>query len=136
MRNAVLLAATLLTLSCRTVGVAREEGGYAQVSPTIAHEMMLDTRQIPIVDVRSAADYLGPQGHIAGAISAPLDSIEYELPELLPHLGETLIVYGDSQEEGVRGARLLAAAGFRSVVLIQGGIRRWIELGYKTVTSD
>jgi rhodanese-related sulfurtransferase len=129
----LLLAAVLA--GCNTVGISRAEGGFAQVNPSIAHQMLLDNRQIAVIDVRPTAEYEGPLGHIAGAISAPFDSIELHLPELLLYQTTTVLVYGATPDEGKRAARLLVASGFRNVVHIDGGLEKWIEKGYRTVTS-
>ena len=126
----------LLLFSCKTVGVSTTSGGYAEVSPTIANEMILDSRQVVILDVRTANDYRGPEGHIAGALSAPFDSIERQLPELLPYQNQTVLVYGEGDADGALAARLLQLAGFRNVVHISGGMGAWIERGYRTVNAQ
>ena len=133
MRRAVILMLLFIPASCRTVGIAREKGGYALVRPSIANEMILDNRSIIVFDFRPEADYDGKMGHIAGALSTPLDSIESRLPQLLPYQSGTVMVYADTAEEAIRGARLLVAAGFPNVVMIDGGIREWIGHGYRTV---
>jgi len=125
----------LSVLSCQTVGISRERGGYAEVSATVANQMILDNRQIVVLDIRPQEQYAGPMGHIAGSISTPLDSIEKRLPELLPYQSSTILVYGDDPEESKLAARLLIAAGFRNIVHIKGGIREWIDKGYRTVLS-
>jgi len=130
-----LLSAFCL-LSCKTVGVSMTPGGYAEVAPTIANEMILDTRQVVILDVRSADAYRGPEGHIAGALSAPFDTIERQLPELLPYQNQTVLLYGDGDADGALAAKLLVLAGFRNVVHISGGIKHWIEQGYRTVNAQ
>lgn len=124
----------LLLVGCNTVGVTRDRA-FAAVKPQVAQVMLLDSRQLVVFDFRPNSEYWGPDGHIAGALSAPLDTIELRLPELLPYQNNTILVYGADQEESERGARILAAAGFRNVVMIQGGLRAWLEGGYKTVTS-
>ena len=132
MSAAVLLCTTL---SCQTVGISRERGGYAEVSPTVANQMILDNRQVVVLDIRPLEQFSGPLGHIAGSISTPMDSIETRLPELLPYQSSTILVYGDEAEESKLAARLLIASGFRNIVHIKGGIREWIEKGYRTVLS-
>lgn len=129
-------AALLLAAGCQTIGVSREEGGFAEIRPTIAHEMILDSQQVVVIDFRPVEEYWGALGHVAGALSVPLSTIEKRLPELIPYKDTTVLVYGDTEEESQRGARILAAAGFRSVVRIQGGMREWIDLGYPAVTAD
>ena len=131
-----LLIALVLLASCRTtVGVSRMAGGYAEVSPTVANEMIIDTSQVVVLDVRPADAYLGPDGHIAGALNAPFGTIERQLPELLPYQNLTVLVYGENSTDGAVAAKLLTVAGFRNVVHIDGGIRGWIERGYRTVNA-
>jgi rhodanese-related sulfurtransferase len=130
----VLIAVGLV--SCKTVGVSMTPGGYAEVSPQIANEMILDSRQVVILDVRAPGDYRGNDGHIAGAVSAPFETIERQLPELLPYQNETVLVYGAGESDGALAAQLLTVAGFRNVVHIAGGLEGWIEQGYRTVLAQ
>jgi rhodanese-related sulfurtransferase len=130
-----LIALCLLLASCKTVGVSMTAGGYAEVSPAVANEMILDSRQVVILDVREPDVFRGPQGYIAGALSAPFASIERQLPELLPYQNQTVLVYGTNDADGPVAARLLTVAGFRNVVHIAGGLDAWIEHGYRTVNA-
>lgn len=131
----LVLLVVLTSASCKTVGVSMTPGGYAEVSPTVANEMMLDSRQVVILDIRPATKFRGSQGYIAGALSVPFESIERQLPELLPYTNETVLVYGDNDTDGAVAARILTVAGFRNVVHISGGLDAWIERGYRTVSS-
>ena len=137
MKNKLLpLALCLLTLACRTVGVSRTEGGFAEISPTVAAEMILDSTQVVVLDVRPEPTFRGPEGHIAGSLNAPLDTIEHQLPELLPYQNQTVLVYGETSTDGAVAAKLLTIAGFRNVVHIEGGMKGWIERGYRTVNAQ
>jgi rhodanese-related sulfurtransferase len=138
MRRLLLPSALcLLALTaCRsTVGVSRLPGGFAEVAPTVANEMIIDSSQIVVIDVRPAEEFNGPHGHIAGALNAPFETIERQLPELLPYTNQTVLVYGDTSTDGAVAAKLLTVAGFRNVVHIGGGLQRWIERGYRTVNA-
>jgi sulfur dioxygenase len=121
---------------CHTIGVSRTHGGFAEVSPNVASEMILDSQQVVVLDVRPANDYRGPEGHIAGSLNAPFDSIERQLPELLPYQNQTVLVYGATSTDGEVAAKLLTVAGFRNVVHIAGGLKGWIDRGYRTVNSQ
>ena len=135
MRKLLVLMILVLT-GCKTVGVSTTEGGFAEVAPQIANEMMLDARQIVVLDIRPNELYRGPDGHIAGAISAPFETIEKQLPELLPYQNQTVLVYGQNSTDGSLAARLLSVAGFRNIVHIDGGLESWIALGYRTVNAQ
>src|SRR5437899_3341783 len=127
--SAALLVSSFCFLisSCRTVGISKTSGGYAEIAPTVAAEMILDSQQVVVIDVRPSDSYRGPEGHIAGAISAPFDTIEMHLPELLPYQNQTVLVYGETSDDGAVAAQLLTVAGFRNIVHIDGGIKEWIE---------
>lgn len=131
-RAAIVL---LILASCKTVGISMTSGGYAEVSPTVANEMILDSRQVVILDVRPDPVFRGPEGYIAGAINVPIDSIERQLPELLPYQDDTVLVYGAGAEDGAVAAKILTVAGFRNVVHIAGGLEGWIEKGYRRVNA-
>lgn len=132
----LLVLVMLVLAGCKTVGVSTTEGGFAEVAPQIANEMMLDARQIVVLDIRPNELYRGPDGHIAGAISAPFETIEKQLPELLPYQNQTVLVYGQNSTDGALAARLLSVAGFRNIVHIDGGLESWIALGYRTVNAQ
>jgi rhodanese-related sulfurtransferase len=136
MRRSLALLLALGAASCRTVGVAHTSGGFSEVAPPVASEMMLDSQQVVVLDVRPAAAFRGPDGHIAGALNAPFDTIERQLPELLPYQNQTIIVYGETSTDGEVAAKLLTVAGFRNIVHIAGGIQAWIERGYRTVNTQ
>jgi rhodanese-related sulfurtransferase len=135
-RSVVMLMIALAAASCRTVGVSHTLGGYSEVAPTVASEMMLDSQQVVVLDVRPSAAFRGPDGHIAGAINAPFETIERQLPELLPYQNQTVLVYGETSTDGEVAAKLLTVAGFRNVVHIAGGIKGWIDKGYRTVNTQ
>jgi rhodanese-related sulfurtransferase len=136
MRKSWLLFAMVLITSCFTVGLSRNEGGYSDVSATVANEMIIDTNQVVVLDIRPIDAYRGPEGHIAGALNAPFETIERQLPELLPYQNQTVLVYGESSGDGALAAKLLTVAGFRNVVHVVGGLRSWIEHGYRTVNAQ
>ena len=134
--SSFIVCLALIAASCRTVGVSKTEGGFAEISPTVAAEMILDSQQVVVLDVRPEPDFRGPEGHIAGSLNAPLDTIERQLPELLPYQNQTVLVYGETSTDGAVAAKLLSVAGFRNVVHVEGGIKGWIERGYRTVNAQ
>jgi rhodanese-related sulfurtransferase len=136
LRAVCIVALCLPFASCRTVGWMRGSPGFSEVAPAVANEMLLDSQQIVVIDVRPQESYRGPGGHIAGSLSAPFDSIEKRLPELIPYQSQTIIVYGETSTDGSLGAQLLVAAGFRNVVHIAGGLKEWSERGYRVVNSQ
>src|SRR5256885_14008990 len=137
MRKTIVLAVIVSSaLGCHTIGVSRTRNGFSEVAPQVAAEMILDSQQVVVLDVRPADSYRGPEGHIAGSLNTPFDSIERQLPELLPYQNQTVIVYGETSTDGAVAAKLLAVAGFRNIVHIDGGLKGWIDRGYRTGNSQ
>ena len=136
MKRIVAVVLGLSFAGCHTIGVSRTRSGFSEVAPQVAAEMILDSQQVVVLDVRPADAYRGPEGHIAGALNTPFDSIERQLPELLPYQGQTVIVYGETSTDGAVAAKLLSVAGFRNIVHISGGLKGWIDRGYRTVNSQ
>ncbi len=135
-RFLILTLIAFAALGCHTIGVSRTRSGFSEVAPTVAAEMILDSQQVVVLDVRPTEAYRGPEGHIAGSLNAPFDSIERQLPELLPYQNQTVLVYGETSTDGEVAAKLLAVAGFRNVVHIAGGLKGWIDRGYRTVNTQ
>jgi rhodanese-related sulfurtransferase len=78
-----------------------------------------------IVDVRSPEEYA--QGHVAGAINIPLDSLEGRASEL-PRDAHIVTVCGKGGGRSERAAEQLRASGFTSARSLCGGTAAWMQL--------
>ena len=106
---------------------------YKKLSPSISYEMMRDSPQMLVIDLRPPQDFNGPTGHVRDAKNIPLSSLPYRLLSILPFRDDTVFNYCDSDECTEQGAKVLAASGFESMVGMVGGIDQWIRDGFKTV---
>jgi len=83
-----------------------------------------------VLDVRTAGDFDGEQGHIRGALNLPLE----ELPERLADLGDDperpIVLVCRTDRRSAKAAVLLAERGFAQVQVVQGGMTAWIEHGW------
>ncbi|HYG65523.1 MAG TPA: rhodanese-like domain-containing protein [Thermoanaerobaculia bacterium] len=131
--------AALVTLAgCRSSrGKAQEEGGrrplYRKVSPPVAFEIIRDTPETLILDLRTPEEYLGETGHLRRALNIPLDRLPYRILEISAWRQETVLVYCRASDPcGEEGMAVLVSSGFEDAMLIDGGIDGWIEEGFKT----
>ena len=102
------------------------------ISPQQLHEVKRHGRYAPVLDVRSVDEYRG--GHIPGAQLIPIDALSADaLAQTFkrPSLGreETLYITCHAGPRALQAAERLQRAGFNNVTLIEGGTRRWEELG-------
>ncbi len=78
-----------------------------------------------LIDVRPAEDYAA--GHLLGAMNVPVTSLEENLatwvalfPRDIP-----IVVYGNTDEDGLPAGRLLIEAGLANVHHLTGGLVGW-----------
>ena len=83
-----------------------------------------------VLDVRTAADFDGEQGHIRGALNLPLE----ELPSRLDTLGtdpeRPIALVCRTDRRSAKAAALLAQRGFSRVQVVQGGMTAWLANGW------
>jgi rhodanese-related sulfurtransferase len=83
-----------------------------------------------IVDAREAGEY--DRGHIAGAISLPVETTPPETLAGIDAAGQPIIVYcgGEPCDVSMELAYALIEAGQRKVLIYAGGFREWEMSGY------
>ncbi|HTQ79949.1 MAG TPA: rhodanese-like domain-containing protein [Thermoanaerobaculia bacterium] len=114
----------------------RPRAPFRRVDPAIAEEIIRDSPNILILDLRQPSEFQSPTGHLLNARNYPLARLPYRLLDLSAYREDTFIVYcrgGDSCGED--GMRILVASGFEDAILIDGGIDKWIRKGYRTALS-
>ncbi len=82
-----------------------------------------------ILDVRTPAEFSG--GHIAGARNQDHEEVGLIAEELKKH--KTVYVHCKMGGRAQKAAEELEAAGLTNIVCVsQGGMHRWMEMGWET----
>ena len=84
---------------------------------------------VVVLDVRTPADFVGGQGHIAGATNIPLEELGSRLAEL-GGADRPVALVCRTDRRSDKAAALLASRGFRRVVVVQGGMTAWLANGW------
>ena len=111
------IAVMLLLSGCGISGAS-----YTQISQDEAMQMMQDESDYLIVDVRRPDEFA--EGHIAGAINVPNETIEDEMPAELPDKEQILLIYCRSGNRSKDASQKLADMGYTNVYEF-GGINTW-----------
>ncbi len=83
-----------------------------------------------VLDVRGVDEYRGELGHIPGAVNVPLVELPGALSRLAS-LGEKgAVVVCRTDKRSAKAAELLAAAGWREIKILEGGMEQWTRLGF------
>ncbi|HUB13034.1 MAG TPA: rhodanese-like domain-containing protein [Acetobacteraceae bacterium] len=94
---------------------------------TLSRRLSGDTPPL-ILDVRTGEEFVGPLGHIAGAVNIPMTELPTRVPELARQMG-TIVTVCKTDRRSAAAAAQLCAAGAVDVAVLRGGMERWHALG-------
>lgn len=122
---ALLLVVPAILVGC-TESEEAETGGYIDVSPADAKDLIDNNPDIIIIDV--SPHYA--QGHLPGAINYYLG--DGSLDDAIPTLDKdaTYLVYCHVDSVAIAGAQALVDAGFGKVYRLEGNYSAWVDAGY------
>ncbi len=83
-----------------------------------------------VLDVRSAADFVGEQGHITGATNLPLEELAERLDDIVSYQEKPVVTVCRTDRRSAKAAELLAQKGFADVHVVTNGMTGWNEHGY------
>jgi len=83
-----------------------------------------------LLDVRTAEDYVGEQGHVAGSRLIPLEELEQRIEEIDDYLEKTVVTICRTDRKSAKAAQLLAQHGFADVHVAKMGMTDWIKNNY------
>jgi rhodanese-related sulfurtransferase len=137
LEGGVALLLGLAVLACSSAPPGASGPRFRAVRPPVAFEMMRDSPQLVVLDVRPFDEYAAPGGHLDRATSVPLAELDFLWPLLDLSAEDTVLIYsGDGGELQIAAAHALIARGLRYVVQIQGGLQAWVEQGFAVVAED
>ena len=103
-----------------------DQGGYIDVTPAEAQDLIAQNPHLIIIDVSPAYD----EGHLPGAVNYYLG--DGSLDEAIPTLDKTktYLVYCHVDSVAIQGAQKLIDAGFENVYRLEGNFSGWVDAGY------
>ena len=98
-----------------------KQGGSA-ITPTNLVNLVNREGAI-LVDIRDTKEY--SSGHIAGAVSMPISSIDARIGELESHKDKPVVLVCKMGQHASATGRKLKARGFENVRRLSGGMAEW-----------
>jgi len=83
-----------------------------------------------VLDVRTAQDFVGEQGHIATVTHIPLAELAARLEDISEYQERPVIIVCRTDRKSAKAARILTQNGFADVHVARMGMTAWNELGY------
>ena len=96
--------------------------GGAAITPTNLVNLV-NREGAMLVDIRDTKDY--SSGHIAGALSMPVSSIDARIGELESHKEKPVVLVCKMGQHASATGRKLKALGFENVRRLSGGMAEW-----------
>jgi uncharacterized membrane protein YdjX (TVP38/TMEM64 family)/rhodanese-related sulfurtransferase len=87
----------------------------------------IDNKQTLVLDVRTAEDFVGEQGHIEGAVNIAVEELETQMDKLSEYLERPIALVCRTDRRSAKAALLLSKQGFHDVHVVLGGMTMWIE---------
>ena len=112
---------------------------FKEIKPLEVKRFIDQQKDIIIIDVRTAEEYIGPLGLIRGTLLRPIQEIEKWIDEFEAHKGKEIIMVCRSGNRSGVAAEYFAQNGFNSVYNMIGGMRAWNAAGFpveKSVPKD
>jgi rhodanese-related sulfurtransferase len=111
-----VVAVPLAAAACLGTGTRRVDAPCREMRGSVAREMLRDSREIPVLDVRSSQDR-----RLEGAVVIPLPDLPARVGELDRYRSLPVVVVGDDGEAGHEACEFLAGAGFKHVIFVPEG---------------
>ena len=86
-----------------------------------------------VLDVRTAQDFVGEQGHIDSAVNIAVEELQERMAELTEYIERPIAIVCRTDKRSAKAALLLTEEGFHDVHVVRGGMTKWIEAEFPVV---
>ena len=91
----------------------------------------LSDKSVRVVDVRTPAEF--EASHIADSYNVPLGLLRKHRTELVPHLGDDVVLMCLSGARSTQAQEALSEAGLPGLRVLDGGLKDWVAEGHEVV---
>ena len=87
----------------------------------------IDNNDTLVLDVRTAEDFVGEQGHIDSAVNIAVEKLPDRMNELTEYIERPVAIICRTDKRSAKAALLLTEQGFHDIRVVRGGMTMWIE---------
>ena len=87
----------------------------------------IDSNGTLVLDVRTAEDFIGEQGHIDSAVNIAVEELMHRMNELTDYIERPIAIVCRTDKRSAKAALLLTEQGFHDVHVVRGGMTKWNE---------
>ena len=104
-----------------------------RVSVQAVKAMISDGGELGLFDVREEGEFAA--GHLLFGVPLPLSRLELRAPLLAPRLDVRIVLMDSDDGRADRAAARRVGMGYRSLAVMQGGVKAWTDAGYELFTG-
>lgn len=93
----------------------------------------IDSNNVLVLDVRTAEDFVGEQGHIDCAVNIAVEELQQRINELSEYIERPIAIVCRTDRRSAKAALLLAEQGFHDIHVVRGGMTKWREAGLPVI---
>lgn len=128
----IMLAFALLAIAGFLPGLISRFRRGPMLEVDVLKQKIDAAEDILILDVRSAEEYAGEQGHIQGSVLIPVNELNSRVNEIQDFQEKMVLTICRTDHRSAKAAQILAKHGFADVHVIRNGMTAWNEAGYTT----
>jgi rhodanese-related sulfurtransferase len=102
---------------------------HRKVGAQDVRAMLLDGAELALIDVRE--ERIFSESHMLFARSVPLSRLELRFATLVPRKATRIVLVDDNDAIAERAAKVLAAAGYTDIAVLDGGNQAWEAAGFE-----
>jgi rhodanese-related sulfurtransferase len=125
---------TFIEPTVNSIGLIKRETSFLTISVSEAHELIMNSTGLFILDVRTQEEF--NDGHIEGAYLIPHTEIQSRVAELPINTSDPILVYCRSGGRSAEASQTLIDLGFQNIFNMDGGILDWENAGYDVVVDE
>ena len=125
----LIIVATLAVVAGIYIIKLQDKEDYYDITVQEAKELIDETRDLVILDVRTVSEY--EENHIENAINIPIDELQIRLDEL--NNRNKILVYCRTGNRSSTAIEILIEAGYTEIYHMYEGINVWIQEKYPIV---
>ena len=93
----------------------------------------IDNNETLTLDVRTAEDFVGEQGHIETAVNIAVEELSQRINEITAYSDRSIAIVCRTDKRSAKAAAILSKKGFNDVHVVRGGMTEWLEAGLPVV---
>jgi len=91
---------------------------------------------IVVLDVRTADDFVGEQGHISSALNITVEDLPDQLNQLSGSIEKQIVIFCRTDRRSTKASKILIRNGYTDVHIVRNGMTAWNESGYDVVSES